>query len=225
MWPFNKKIIFSSYYWDVEVVKESFDSSPKNFPGFLKTMPSVEFCPFSKVFRPAQKTIKSCSGFVNLFKRSILFKMPCDFHAIFDEEKILECDAGSSSNARESFISIHNNNQLLKYVKTDYKFIVKIQPQVFITSNVSTLMHTSFFHFNNLDITPGILHKKFAGDLNFFIGIKKGQKELLIKKGTPLCLLTPLTEKKVNIVFNSKIPERKNNPRFTGLHDYVLDRL
>ena len=226
MWPFSKKITFSSQYWDLDIVKESFEKSPKNFPSFVKVMPSCKFDPFVKLFRPALKNLKTCSGFINLFKRSILFKMPFDLQVIFTDEGLLEVSAGSASNPnQEAFVHLHHNSQFIDYVKSNYKFIIKVQPMIQIDSSVSIVMQPSFFHLNHFDIVPGILNKKYKGDLNFFIPIKKDQKELLIKKNTPLFLITPLTERKVNLSFNQLNIKYKNKPYFTNIKETVMESI
>ena len=61
-------------------------------------------------------------------------------------------------------------------------------------------------------------------DLTFFIPIEKDTKDLYIKKGDPLFLLTPLCENKIKI--NYKIIDHlKPNLTFSTLKKYLMDKL
>ena len=71
---------------------------------------------------------------------------------------------------------------------------------------------------------PGIINSNYKRDLTFFIPIENDTKDLYIKKGDPLFLLTPLCENKIKI--NYKILKHlKPNLTFSTLKKYLMDKL
>ena len=96
---------------------------PHNFPNYFASIPKHLFNPVSKKFNPTISTIKSCPGFINLYKRSLLVTLPFDLYVEFDENQILNQKAGQTN---LTVASIHSNEQLLSYVNSkEYKFLLK----------------------------------------------------------------------------------------------------
>ena len=229
---FRKKIdiLYFSKTLEKEDAKKMVQKIPYNFPNYFKSIPKNMFNPVLKKFNPTSFTIKSCPGFINLYKRSLLVTLPYDIYLTFNENKILSQQAGQI-NLQQHFPSgvanMHENEQLLSYVtNTEYKFIIKISLPFYIDSNVSLLMSPSSYHFNNFEVLSGIINPKYKRDMNFFIPIKKNQNEFFLKKGHPLFLFTPLCENKIKLNFK-KLPESKmlSNLTFSTLKQNILKNL
>jgi len=208
-----------------EEIRSSFVKIPENLPTYFKTIPKEMFHPGIERSLLMNTTIKKCSGFINLFKRSFLFKSPFDIQVIFNDTGIEFSSLGKETET--SFISLHPNTQLLDYVVQNkkYKFIAKIILNIHIDSEVPVLMHNSWYHFLNYETLPGIISPAYKSQLNFFIPIEKDRKELLIRVGDPLFLLTPLTEKNVDIVFKEKQLQLSARKTFSDLKRYILNKL
>jgi len=188
-----------------EEIKNYFSFFPKNLPSYFNVIPKNIFNTKLNSFLKNQKTIKTCPGFINFHKRSILFSSPFDIQLIFDEEKIIYASVGTNNRVIDSIIFPHTQDQFLTYMPSSkYKLIIKIDFHINILSNVSILLHNPWYHINSLNIPPGILPNNWDNRLNIFIAIPKDQKELIIKQGDPLFMMTPTTEKKIKLKFCEK---------------------
>ena len=220
---FRKKI--SIEYLDLlkrEDAMNMIKQIPENFPKYFFSIPKTNFNPEKRKFIPYKKTIKTCPGFINLYKRSLLVTLPFDLYIEFNENKILDQKAGQTD---LNVASLHSNEQLLSYANnTEYKFILKINLPFTIDSNVSLLMSPSCYHFNNFNILSGIINSKYKRDINFFIPIKKNQNELHLKQGEALFLLTPLCENKIKLNFKPK-NNMYPNLTFSTLKQNILKNL
>jgi len=152
------------------------------------------------MFFKNNKTIKTCSGFINLFKRSLVFLSPFDIE-IFIDNGLLKGTVGAAP--LQNYFTIHQQDQFLKYVKSDYEVILKFMPQIRLKSNFSLLVSNPWWHLNNFEIIPGIINAKETSELNIFIPVKKNQKHLYIKQNTPLCYINFETSENVKLIYNN----------------------
>lgn len=197
-------------------VEDMVKKIPYNFPSYFSSIPKT-----INNLRYFQ-TVKTCPGFINLYKRSLLITSPFDLQVDFDEHKIVKQTLGQTD---YQVATLHPNDQLLTYANTnEYKFIMKITLPFIINSDVSFLTSPACYHFNNFDVFSGIVNAKYKRDMNFFIPIKKNQKELYIKKGEGLFLITPLCENKIKLDFKQKY---KMYPTltFSTLKKQILEKL
>ncbi len=222
-----KKRINIKYFPDIlkkEDAQEMVKKIPHNFPDYFKSIPRNMFNPVSKTFNRYGFTIKSCPGFINLHKRSLLITSPFDVQIKFDEKGILDERVGRFSNYK--ITEVHPNEQLLTYVKnSEYKFIIKLGLPFYIDSNVSLLMSTSCYDFNDFDVLSGILNSGYKKDVSFFIPIKKNQNELYFKKGQPLFLFTPLCENKIKLNFKKNKNIISPSLTFSNFKENILEKL
>ena len=115
---FRKKITIQyKDPFDYKIIKDMFKVIPKNYPPYFGAMPKTMFNPFTGHARPDQKTIKSCSGFINLYKRSILVSSPFDIYLEFDENRIITEEIGKTG---WKITTQQNNAQLLNYANSFY---------------------------------------------------------------------------------------------------------
>ena len=223
---FRKKITIQyKDPFDSKIIKDMFKVVPKNYPPYFGAIPKTMFNPFTGHPRPDQKTIKSCPGFINLYKRSILVTSPFDIYLEFDENKIITEVIGKTG---YGITTQQNNTQLLNYVNgKDYKFIIKIELPIYLKSDVSILMLDSFYHFNKHLAIPGIVNKKYESIISFFMPVKKRQTELYIKQGDPLFLIVPMCEDKIKLKIkkNNNVSNQNTTLTFSSLKEYIMDKL
>jgi len=223
---FRKKLIV--YYNDNIIGKEDakgiFKKIPNNLPKYFFSIPKTMFSAQTKKSIPYSRTIKTCSGFINLYKRSLLITSPFDIYVELDNTKIIDSKFGRIN---DEFIQIHPGHQLLDYVPNNkkYKFIIKINLPFTIDTNVSMYMSQSIYHFNNFDILPGILPSNYKNYINFFIPVEKEKNEIYIKKGTPLFMFTPLCETEVKLEFKKLKKNMRDYLTFSSLKEFVLKNL
>tara|TARA_R100000734_G_C3315906_1_gene108124 strand:+ start:221 stop:835 length:615 start_codon:yes stop_codon:yes gene_type:complete len=198
---------------------------PKNYPPYFGAIPKTMFNPFTGHARPDQKTIKSCSGFINLYKRSILVSSPFDIYLEFDENKIITEEIGKTG---WKITTQQNNAQLLNYANSkNYKFLIKLELPIYLKSDASIVMLDSFYHFNKYEIIPGIINKKYESIISFFMPVKKRQTELYIKQGDPLFLIVPMCEDKIKLKIkkNNNVSTQNTILTFSSLKEFVMDKL
>lgn len=223
----NKINIFSnSYYYSVEELKEIFKKIPNNLPSYFKTIPKKTWDLKFNNFNMNINTIRSCAGFLNLFKRTMLMKCPYDLQLIFEDNEV-KGQIGGEVDGLERFIDLHSNDQFLNYIphQDNYKYVVKIKTNIHFNTNVPFMLSQPFFHFANHEVVPGILPSNSALDLNIFILIKKETKSLIIKKHDPLAYLTFLCSDEIIFKYSNKIREPKFRSTFSVLKDYVLNKI
>jgi hypothetical protein len=196
----NKNIIIKTNQIPVKILKQFLLTFPHNIPKYFKDIPSNFFDNKNRQIR-SRKTVKTCSGFINLFKRSILFTSPYDIELFFEGKEIR--GSVGSSDWNKNFHH-HADWQFIDYVKSDYSFILKFQPFFSIQSDYNFIMTNPWWHMNNFEIIPGHVNCKEPLDLNVFIPIKKQQDHLYIPQGTPLCYITFETEHQLDLIFKNK---------------------
>ena len=147
---FRKKITIQyKDPFDYKIIKDMFKVIPKNYPPYFGAIPKTMFNPFTGHARPDQKTIKSCSGFINLYKRSILVSSPFDIYLEFDENRIITEEIGKTG---WKITTQQNNAQLLNYANSkNYKFLIKLELPIYLKSDASIVMLDSFYHFNKYE--------------------------------------------------------------------------
>ncbi len=222
---FKKKITIK--YTNILEKKEAenaFKTIPYNFPKYFSSIPKTIFNPEIKKFIPYLRTIKTCPGFINVYKRSILLTSPFDIYIEMNDDKIINNKVGQTD---FKIASIHPQEQFLKYVPNNkkYKFIIKINLPFFIDTNVPLFMNQSDYHFSNFNVLSGILSSNYKDDINFFIPVEKEKNEIYIKKEDPLLLITPLCEKKINLNFKKHNDIMKYRLTFSNLKKYILENV
>ena len=226
---FNKKIEFYSPEYTPEELKKYILKFPYNLPAYFKAIPKNSFSLEFKKFLPGNKTIKTCPGFINLYRRSLLFTSPWDLHFLFDDEGIISYQNGAVGGqyTRGPSVEVHPNEQFLNYVpSTKYKFILKIIYRIYCDTNTSIMIHNNFYNFDDVLTPTGFFHPK-SSEINYFILIPKEQTELFIKEGQSLALLTPLYHKNIDITYTQREVGRPKfiQRKFLRLKEYLLDKL
>jgi len=217
MFKKNKDIIIRTNEIPINILKNFLLSFPDNVPSYFKNIKSVFFDHKKRPIR-CEKNIKTCSGFINLFKRSIVFTSPFDIELFIDDEKIRGRVGGSNW---DRYIQYHSNSQFLSHIKSDWKMVLKFMPYCSIQSPYNLIISDPWWHMNNFQIIPGIINCKEPLDLNIFIPIKKNQNYLYISQGTPLAYINFETNDQINLIYENK---RYIQSHWMGLH-YMFSAL
>ena len=213
----NKDIVIQTNEIPVDILKNFLLTFPHNMPKYFKDIPATFFDNQKRPIR-SKKSVRSCSGFINLFKRSILFTSPYDIELFIENGEIRGSVGGSNWNR---YIQHHADWQFIDYVKSDWEMILKFMPFFNIRSPYNLIISDPWWHMNNFQVIPGMVNCKEPLDLNIFIPIKKGQNHLYIPQGTPLACINFETDNQLNLVYRNK------NYRYSdwmGLH-YTFSNL
>jgi len=200
MFKKNKDIIVQTNEIPVDVLKNFLLTFPHNLPKYFKDIPA-NFVDEQKRPIRSKKTVKSCSGFINLFKRCIVFTSPYDIE-LFIENKEIRGSVGGHDWKR--YLHHHADWQFINYVKSDYAFILKFMPFFNIRSPYNLIITNPWWHLNSFETIPGIVNCKEPLDLNIFIPIKKNQTHLFIPQGSPLAYINFETDEQLNLVYKNK---------------------
>jgi hypothetical protein len=213
---FKTKFEIYSNKIPINFIKNYFTIYPKNLPNYFKKIPRV--CPFDFESR---KNIRTCSGFINYFRNVIVFNSPFDFIIDIKENEI-KCKFGDGSFNDDRMIALHFPEQFLQYTNNDkYSSILKITFGISIKSDYPVFLNNSWWSLNSFEIIPGMINCKTPLDLNFFIPIKKNEKQIIIRQNTPLAIISVETDKKIKILFKDK---KINSRDFNGL-EYIMSNL
>jgi hypothetical protein len=218
---FKNKIEIFSNDIPINLIKNYILTYPKNLPVYFKNIPKP--CPFGEI-----RNIKSCSGFINYYRRSIVFNSPCDILIKIDKEnKKIICRFGEGFLNNDKRLTIHSDNQFLDYLPNKKYFkIIKLIFGIHIKTNIPLIVNNPWYSMNDFDIVPGILNAKDPLELNVFIAIKNEQDTIAIKQNTPLCVIHTESNKNINLVFKNKEMNTKVyngfNYKFSTLKDRLL---
>lgn len=187
----------------MDVLKNFLLTFPHNLPKYFKDIPA-NFVDEQKRPIRSKKTVKSCSGFINLFKRCIVFTSPYDIELFIENIENKEIRGRVGGHDWKRYLHYHANWQFIDYVKSDYAFILKFMPFFNIRSPYNLIITNPWWHMNSFETVPGIVNCKEPLDLNIFIPIKKNQTHLFIPQGSPLAYINFETDEQLNLVYKNK---------------------
>lgn len=170
------------------------DHSMKLLPKWFHTISKKEDVP----------TMRTCPGFVDLYKRSISIPMWVDMTIIHEDGRIKDVDvAGISKGGEHEFVEQHHPVQwgdgFQNYVH------VKLKAPWAVTCNNDTqfLMHDAIWDRDTVTYTvpPGILDFRYqsACQINMFLPRTKYHTETKIAAGTIIAYLTPMIDTKLTV--------------------------
>lgn len=197
---FSNRLRVGSNLIDSNILKESFVIYPKNIPKYFPNIPKKIDISFRR------KSLRSCSGFINYFRNMVCFLSPCDFEIIYDQNGVKESHFGRGILNDGKRLSIHSNDQFLKYVNQDkYYAIVKLMFDIRINCSSPIIINNPWWNFSDFETVPGIINaSKDYQELNLFLPLPKDKNHIFVKKGTPLCYMLFETDKKIKLKFVKK---------------------
>tara|TARA_R100001132_G_C3236986_1_gene69264 strand:- start:45 stop:743 length:699 start_codon:yes stop_codon:yes gene_type:complete len=196
----NKDIIVQTNEIPVKILKNFLLTFPHNLPKYFKDIPTSFFDEKKRQIR-SKKSVRSCSGLINLFKRCIMFTSPYDIELFIEKDGI---KGSVGAHPLNRYIQHHANWQFIDYVKSPYAFILKFIPSVNIKCDYNLIVTNPWWHMNSFETIPGIVNCKEPLELNVFIPIKKKQTHLFIPQGTPLCYIHVETDQQLNLIYKNK---------------------
>jgi len=226
---FRKLNNFTLYteVFDKDVIKDYFTIFPKNLPTYFKTIPPKLFEPSIGKFLESHRTVKSCSGFLNLYRRSMLLSSPFDIEVIFDKNRKATCMIGKMG-TNHNFMHQHPAYQYAQYIPSNINLdcVLKFSFGWYIDcKDEMFLIHSPTWHFPNTKVISGIINGH--EQVNFFVNVFNNQNHILIKQGDPLFLITPLTNKNFELNIQNrkklKFQRRKGDFTFTSFKKYITE--
>lgn len=147
----------------------------------------------------AVTNMKSCQGFVNVFRHGFILPMWSDFSLKIDEFGIYQY----SFSDQQSGLDLHHNNQGGQFYK-DYYFFKILSPWLIDCSHKDVYMNIMPCTWNHTEPTPyhipyGITNLNSNPGTNIFLLLKKEPQKIFINYMTPMLHFIPITEKKVEL--------------------------
>jgi len=188
-------------------------------------------CPISKT---AGNTAK-CPGIMDLIQRGFIITAPfdfvittngdtedCEWHMNIDPKKF-------NPDLKGKYISFHNKTQLHNYTparQDSLDIILKLN--TFWKLNASDGLQflqlpIAYPEHNIFSACHGIIDSNKYNEINLQLQWHKLHGEHLVKAGTPLCQLVPITDKKVKLIVEKMTGEdayANNAYRYIVMHEY-----
>jgi hypothetical protein len=168
-------------------------------------------------------SVKQCPSFPEYFTQGVILPAWTDMKLFYNSVD----QSWNWETPNQIFqIDSHPNNQLIDHVDTSVlgkkgHFVFKLLcPWNIITPkgySVYQLPVTYEFH-KDFSVLPGIIRTDIHHQINQQLLIHTSDKEIFIKRGTPLAHYIPFKRKKLNYIFRSSTPEDS-----TSLNTAVLD--
>lgn len=195
----NNLTIYSNII-PIEILKNNFLSFPQNLPKYYKNIPRL----FNR--SETSTTIKTCPGFVNYFRKVLVFTSPFDMEFLISNNKLEQWAMGNGDYNNLMSVTTHSNLQLLDYVQNDnYQFVIKICMFNYIQSDAPLYFHNASWEFRNWECLPGVIHPKdIPTDLNMFLPVRKETDKIVIKKDEPLFYMSFETQDDIELHFSDK---------------------
>lgn len=176
-----------------------FNTAPINYshhfyPKWWKEMPKAKF-DFNEM--TANVNVKTCSGIIELYNRSITIPMWTDFALKID-------DLGNWTyqySDLESKLQTHSLSQRGNF-KTEYVHFKHISPWL-IQSEKDVYFNfvPDYYNLDDLDVDflSGVVeyYHQHGSNINFMV--RKGYKEIMMSYGQPLIQIFPLCEKEIEL--------------------------
>lgn len=208
------------------------------YPKWWKDLPKFQD-------RASFLTIKSCYGFLELYKRSFVLQLWSDFTAVPSEKSTISYGDQSKEDESNDHMKVlapsedfgfqfHPPSQYKGMVDTSIHDVIKlISPWKMVCNENTNFMVTDLFYNkplanDNFTILPGLLNFKYQNSINFFIRMKKTQIDFDV--GMPIIMITPLTEKKIKFVHHldmksTLILESENKNGFPAFNHKVFKKI
>ena len=193
----QKKIVldcFTSRSYAIEYAPINY--AIKNIPDWWKSLPSS----YRDGHQP-KLTMKSCVGMVDYYVRSVAILLWCDLSIIVNADKSYSWNFSDNTTKAQ----IHPMDTQATNFLSNYGHMKILSPWLFRSEkNVDWVWsHPSYNYSNSNNVVslPGIsnFYHQHSTNINMMIHLNQ-EKSFLIPYGEPLALLTPMSDRKVEIV-------------------------
>lgn len=140
-------------------------------------------------------TLRTCYGFLELFRRGFVIENWCDLAVHSDVENYQYHYSYGEKPEYHNALQYHPGFRNYFIIKLKSPWLIKNK------ENTKFIMTGAEWHLEDLDIKilPGVLDFKSQSSSNIFIAFKRVKSEFLIKMGQPLAHFVPLSDKSVRI--------------------------
>lgn len=196
----KKLTIVPLYDWMADV-PEIIPQPAKNYvPDWYKKTPidNSDNLGFKHKLIPTSRTVRTCPSFMDVFKDGYVLPSPCDiWFKIGDNGDAWEWQTSTDVFRTKNYqlIDEHHDGQFIEHLPNkEIKKVFKIHyPWFFIApKGYSIRQMPMMYHYDKDWFVPyGIIKNDMYAEINPQICITSYNKEILIKKGSPLCYIIP----------------------------------
>jgi len=235
---FKKSVVLHCYTDKPDVYNFAAIKESKNFiPDWWKKTPKIYQEYVGRFLNTDAATIKSCTGFIELYRQGVMMPMWSDCFVMVGE-------IGSNTFQYEfsnkySSVDIHTQNQRGGQYPEEQYLHVKFVSEWTLTceEDVNFLFTAPIWNHDapeNLTILPGVLNFKYqhSSNINVLFKREKTSIKYLIPFGVPMVHLIPLTERKLIVKTHlvsteelKRIQSISVNNKFTGYYKNNKDIL
>lgn len=170
------------------------------------------------------KTVKTCPSFIDIYKEGYVILAPYDIYLRYDHDTeewgfvtstVLENMTDSNTQIQE-----HLDKQMKDYLpdSSNVHKVFKLQLPLTVNTPKGYNMRQIPMHYEfNPDwyIAYGVYKADIIPEVNLQLFYTSNKKEVLIKQGTPLCILAPYKREK----FNYTVEKYGTNKKITAINN------
>jgi len=227
----QKKIVldcFTTKSYAVEYAPINF--AIKHIPDWWKNLPT-SFVSDKNQFTE-HGTMKGCVGMVDYYKKSIAVPLWSDLSIkIFQDKTFAWQFSDGETAAVQHPIKKQATGFLNSYehLKIDSPWLFKSEKDIYWLWSHPTY---NYAHSNDICSIPGItsFYHQHATNINIMINVEK-EKKILIPQGKPMTLITPMSDRKVEIVRHLigveefiKLRDRSTTIKFISKYKEIIKR-
>lgn len=178
-----------------------------------------------------RNTIKSCRGFIDYFRDGIVIPswFEADIHVYPFNDPEQRSFRVQYSNNYVDLSASHDNVQFMDFAKHNGRNIKIKSPWAFKTkADINFLWTQPTWHmrnnFNKISVLPAVVNFKYQHHthINFFLELGESEYTVNLPPITPLVMIHPMTEKKVEI--KTHLVDEKEFNRVFSTEDLILNR-
>jgi hypothetical protein len=218
------KIVLDCFTTEETIIKTNpVDFAVKHMPDWWKNLSNEYIDDFFP--RP---NMNNCAGMNDFYKFSVAIPLWSDFALHIENEKF----RWQFSDRKTSAGSHNLDRQADGFLPKNYSHLkIKSPWQLSCKKDINWMWNTPLYNFNKypeIIVPPAIVNYNNLPTSNINLLFRNDEpKTILLKQGTPLVLLTPLTDKKIKIVrhlIDEKEFEKQNrtNIAFTNVYKKIV---
>lgn len=197
----RKKIVVDCFVHN-QAIKDLYpiESSNKFIPDWYKSMPSTftDTTPYGLTYK--SPTIKHCIAFNATFKTGFMIPLFTDIHIQIDDDDNWSFQAAN----RTVEIHQHIHEQVPKKIHEKYNHIKIISPWLIkektgVNFSWNQPSWNHIYELPNYHILPGVINFKYQHNSNINILLTRFKQNIIIKAGTPMMHLIPISNDEVII--------------------------
>jgi hypothetical protein len=210
---FRRPEIHLDVFTDQAYIMEStpIDFASKHMPNWWKGLPNSELDSHTL---QVNKTMKHCVGMIDFYKKSFCVPMWSDLAVTFQDGEYRWQYADQRSSAAAHPVEQYAGflSSTCQHLKLDSPWLIKCKDEVNFLASQPTYSHGK--HITNYIVLPGVVNFKHQAFTNIQLVFDTAiNKTLLVPRGVPICMYTPMTEKKIvlhrHLVATSKMDSIK----------------